>query len=78
MRFPAEALLRARQANAATDGRRPEMLDTLAAAYDANDNLTAALKAEREALAAVETGGRTDWIRPVEEKVWRLEARQSR
>ena len=78
MRCPAEALFLAREACAATDGRRPEMLDTLAAAYDAMDDPEEALKTEKEALAAAEAGGQTEWVQPLQDKVRRLQEQAGR
>ena len=75
MRCPAEALFRVRQANVATEGRRPEMLDALAAAYDENDDLAAALNTEMQAMAAAVD--RPDLARLLQEKARGYEARLS-
>ena len=61
-RSPAEALWRARQADAATAGRYPEIQALLAEAYAANGRMTEAAVAARRALASTPAGADSGFV----------------
>jgi Flp pilus assembly protein TadD len=64
----------ARQACAATDGQRPEFLETLAAAYAATGAFDDAVATARKALASAEAQGRHDLTGRIERSLDRYRA----
>ena len=75
LRCPPEALFRARQAGEATEGKDPEILDTLATAYAETGNLTEAAASARRAVAAATASGRPDLARQLQRKLHDYEGR---
>jgi tetratricopeptide (TPR) repeat protein len=67
-RNPRDAMFRARQADVATGGRRPEMLDTLAAAYAAGGRFSDAVATATKAINLAATAKNTALAKEITER----------
>jgi Flp pilus assembly protein TadD len=69
MRCPPEALFRAKQASEANGNQRPDMLNTLAAAYAATGKLAEAVATERKAGELAESTGPPELVQDIRGKL---------
>jgi hypothetical protein len=67
--FLVEALLRAQQAKAVTQGQNPDVLLTLAEAWQVNGRTAEALAEARRALALARSTGPPDLVERIEEQL---------
>jgi len=74
LRCPPEALLRARQACAASDTPRAELLDTLASAYAATGNYPQAVASARQGLELARAANQADLMRQLQSRLENYQA----